>query len=140
VLEIGGEALVISHDALAEGLHFLPGQDPADLAWKLVATNLSDLAAKGAEPLGVLLGYQLGEHDARLVERRALHQANDRREPRRFADRVHADEERTFDIDRASGYGPTGPPGHRPPLAGPPPFRRRTHAPRASPTSGGSAR
>jgi thiamine-monophosphate kinase len=67
VLEIGGEALVITHDAMAEGLHFLPGQDPADVAWKLVATNLSDLAAKGAEPLGVLLGYQLGPEDARFV-------------------------------------------------------------------------
>lgn len=68
VLEIGGEALVITHDAMAEGLHFLPGQDPADLAWKLVATNLSDLAAKGAEPLGVLLGYQLGQDDTRFIE------------------------------------------------------------------------
>jgi thiamine-monophosphate kinase len=68
VLEIGGEALVVTHDAMAEGLHFLPGQDPADLAWKLVTTNLSDLAAKGAEPLGVLLGYQLGHDDARFIE------------------------------------------------------------------------
>ncbi len=68
VLEIGGEALVITHDAMAEGIHFLPGQDPADLAWKLVATNLSDLAGKGAAPLGVLLGYQLGTDDSRFVE------------------------------------------------------------------------
>lgn len=68
VLEIGREALVITHDAMAEGLHFLPGQDAADLAWKLVATNLSDLAAKGAEPLGVLLGYQLGQDDMRFAE------------------------------------------------------------------------
>ncbi|WP_088307850.1 thiamine-phosphate kinase [Novosphingobium sp. B 225] len=68
VLEIGGEALVLTHDMLVEGVHFLPGQDPADVAWKLVATNLSDLAAKGAEPLGVLLGYQLGEDDARFLE------------------------------------------------------------------------
>lgn len=60
--------LVLTHDAMAEGLHFLPGQDPADIAWKLVATNLSDLAAKGAEPLGVLLGYQLANDDARFVE------------------------------------------------------------------------
>ena len=52
---------------MAEGLHFLPEQDPADVAWKLVATNLSDLAAKGAEPLGVLLGYQLGSNDARFL-------------------------------------------------------------------------
>lgn len=67
VLEVGGEALVLTHDALVEGLHFMPGQDPADVAWKLVATNLSDLAAKGAEPLGVLLGYQLGADDARFL-------------------------------------------------------------------------
>ena len=67
MLEFGGEALILTHDAMAEGVHFLPGQDPADVAWKLVATNLSDLAAKGAEPLGVLLGYQLGSDDARFV-------------------------------------------------------------------------
>ena len=67
VLEIGGEALVITHDMMAEGVHWLAGQDPADVAWKLVAVNLSDLAAKGAEPLGVLLGYTLGTRDARFV-------------------------------------------------------------------------
>lgn len=75
VLEIGGEALVLTHDMLVEGVHFLPGQDPADVAWKLVATNLSDLAAKGAEPLGVLLGYQLGPDDARFLD--GLHEVLD---------------------------------------------------------------
>ncbi len=67
MLEFGAETLIITHDAMAAGIHFLPGQDPADIAWKLVASNLSDLAAKGAEPLGVLLGYQLGGDDARFV-------------------------------------------------------------------------
>lgn len=67
VLEFAGEALVLTHDMLVEGVHFLPGQDPADIAWKLVATNMSDLAAKGAEPLVVLLGYSLGHDDARFV-------------------------------------------------------------------------
>ncbi|MFT4026070.1 MAG: thiamine-phosphate kinase [Novosphingobium sp.] len=67
VIELGGEALVLTHDMMAEGVHFLAGQDPADVAWKLVATNLSDLAAKGAEPVGVLLGYALGEDDARFL-------------------------------------------------------------------------
>lgn len=68
MLDIGTETLVLTHDAMAAGVHFLPEQDPADVAWKLVATNLSDLAAKGARPLGVLLGYQLAEGSARFVE------------------------------------------------------------------------
>lgn len=68
VIEVGGEALVLTHDMMAEGVHFLAGQDPADVAWKLVATNMSDLAAKGAEPVGVLLGYALGDNDARFLE------------------------------------------------------------------------
>ncbi|GAA3262129.1 hypothetical protein GCM10020258_26120 [Sphingomonas yabuuchiae] len=40
--------LVVTTDTLVEGVHFLPHDPPADIAWKLVATNLSDLAAKGA--------------------------------------------------------------------------------------------
>lgn len=68
VLDFGGEALVLTHDMMVEGIHWLPGQDMADVAWKLVATNLSDLAAKGAVPVGVLLGFTLGEEDARFVE------------------------------------------------------------------------
>jgi len=63
VLEVGPVTLVLTHDMLVEGVHFLPAQSPADVAWKLVAANLSDLAAKGADPLGVLLGYMLGEDD-----------------------------------------------------------------------------
>ena len=67
MLEIGNETLILTHDAMAEGVHYLAGQDPADIAWKLVATNMSDLAAKGAEPLGVLLGYMFGRDDARFL-------------------------------------------------------------------------
>ena len=68
VLELGNECLVLTHDMMVEGVHWLRSQDPADVAWKLVAVNLSDLAAKGAEPLGVLLGYTLGAGDARFLE------------------------------------------------------------------------
>jgi thiamine-monophosphate kinase len=63
VLEIGGRSLVLTHDMLVEGVHYLPDDPPGDVAWKLVAVNLSDLAAKGARPLGVLLGYSLGESE-----------------------------------------------------------------------------
>ena len=73
VLEIGEETLVLTHDTLVEGVHMLPGADPADTAWKLVATNMSDLAAKGAEPVGVLLSHMLGGDDARFLE--GLHSA-----------------------------------------------------------------
>jgi thiamine-monophosphate kinase len=61
VLEVGGTCLVLTHDMLVEGVHFLPDDPPQDVAWKLLAVNLSDLAAKGARPLGVLLGFALGD-------------------------------------------------------------------------------
>ena len=51
--------LVLTHDMIVEGVHYLAGDPPEDVAWKLVAVNLSDLAAKGAWPLAVLLGYTL---------------------------------------------------------------------------------
>lgn len=73
VLPFGGETMVLTHDMMVEGVHWLAGQDMADVAWKLVATNLSDLAAKGAEPVGVLLGFTLGEDDTRFVQ--GLHDA-----------------------------------------------------------------
>jgi thiamine-monophosphate kinase len=63
VLEVGGTCLVLTHDMIVEGIHFLPDDPPADVAWKLVAANLSDLAAKGAAPLGALLGYSLSDDE-----------------------------------------------------------------------------
>lgn len=50
-----GFDLVVTKDALVAGVHFLP-DDPLDLvACKLLRTNLSDLAAKAAEPYGYFL-------------------------------------------------------------------------------------
>ncbi|WP_394731224.1 thiamine-phosphate kinase [Altererythrobacter sp. GH1-8] len=68
MLEIGRETLVLTHDVMAEGTHFRPDADMADVAWKLVAVNLSDLAAKGADPVGVLLGHNLSVDDSRFLE------------------------------------------------------------------------
>jgi len=59
VLSAPPGALVLTHDMLVEGVHFLSGDPAGDVAWKLLAVNLSDLAAKGATPLGVLMGYGL---------------------------------------------------------------------------------
>lgn len=50
-----GWELVVTTDAVVEGVHFLPDTPPELVARKLLRVNLSDLAAKGAEPFG----YQL---------------------------------------------------------------------------------
>lgn len=55
--------LVLTHDVMVEGVHWPAGDPAGDVGWKLVAVNLSDLAAKGATPLGVLLGFPLGDAD-----------------------------------------------------------------------------
>ncbi len=54
-----GRDLVLTTDMLASGVHFLPDDPPKTVAHKLLAQNLSDLAAKGAVPLGCLLGLAL---------------------------------------------------------------------------------
>jgi len=56
-----GHDLVVTKDALVEGVHFL-ATDPLDtVAQKLLRVNLSDLAAKGAEPFGYLLACHWSE-------------------------------------------------------------------------------
>jgi thiamine-monophosphate kinase len=54
-----GRELVLKTDTIVEGVHYLPGDPPALVAKKLLRVNLSDLAAKGAEPLGYLLDLTL---------------------------------------------------------------------------------
>jgi thiamine-monophosphate kinase len=50
-----GADLVVTTDALVAGVHFFAGDAPADIAWKALAVNVSDLVAKGA----TLLAYSL---------------------------------------------------------------------------------
>jgi thiamine-monophosphate kinase len=47
--------LVLKTDPIAEGVHFLVGEEPQDVGWKALAVNVSDLAAKGAAPAHYLL-------------------------------------------------------------------------------------
>ena len=64
------DGMVITHDTIVEGVHYLPFDPPASVGWKLVAVNLSDLAAKGASPAGALLSLTLsgdGEWEAEFV-------------------------------------------------------------------------
>lgn len=64
VLPVGDARLILTSDTMVEGVHYLPTDPPADIGWKLAAVNLSDLAAKGARPLGCLLNYALsGDED-----------------------------------------------------------------------------
>lgn len=67
VFEFGNETLIVTHDMMAEGTHFLPEAKMADVAWKLVTMNLSDLASKGAKPLGAFLGASLGRDDEGFI-------------------------------------------------------------------------
>jgi thiamine-monophosphate kinase len=50
-----GRDLVLTADAMVGGVHFLPDDPPDLVGRKLLRVNLSDLAAKGATPLGYLM-------------------------------------------------------------------------------------
>ena len=57
------DGLVLTHDSIAEEVHFLSSDPPASVGWKLVAVNLSDLAGKGATPAAALLSLALSGDD-----------------------------------------------------------------------------
>lgn len=56
-----GCELVLTTDAIAAGVHFIGDESPADLAWKALAVNVSDLIAKGAKPVAYLMALALPE-------------------------------------------------------------------------------
>lgn len=60
-----GTELVLKTDPIAEGIHFLPGDSPEDIAWKALAVNVSDIVAKGARPLAYLMALSFPEPPAR---------------------------------------------------------------------------
>src|SRR5262249_22644102 len=75
-----GTDLVLKTDPIAEGVHFLPDAEPADVAWKALAVNVSDLAAKGATPAAYLLAlsFPAAPRRSRVVAfARGLRQAQD---------------------------------------------------------------
>jgi thiamine-monophosphate kinase len=59
ILKSSGEDIVITTDAIVEGVHFLPSDPPDTIARKALRVNLSDLAAKGAVPAGFVLTLAL---------------------------------------------------------------------------------
>jgi thiamine-monophosphate kinase len=61
VAERPGQDIIVTKDMLTAGLHFFADDPPGAIARKALRVNLSDLAAKGAEPCGFLLGLALPE-------------------------------------------------------------------------------
>ncbi len=60
---VPGRQLVVAMDTLNAGVHFPLDTAPADIGWKALAVNLSDLAAMGAEPAWCTLSLSLPERD-----------------------------------------------------------------------------
>jgi thiamine-monophosphate kinase len=56
-----GTEMVLKTDPVVAGVHFFADDDPADIAWKALAVNVSDLAAKGATPRIYLMALSLPE-------------------------------------------------------------------------------
>jgi thiamine-monophosphate kinase len=68
ILKALGEDIVVTSDAIVEGVHYLPGDPPDTVARKALRTNLSDLAAKGAIPAGFVLTLALRAADENWLE------------------------------------------------------------------------
>ena len=62
-LKARGEDIVVTTDAIVEGVHFLPDDPPDTIARKALRVNLSDIAAKGATPAGFVLTLALRSVD-----------------------------------------------------------------------------
>jgi thiamine-monophosphate kinase len=62
-LKSDGSDIVVTTDAIVEGVHFLPDDPPDTVARKALRVNLSDLAAKGAVPAGFVLTLALRSSD-----------------------------------------------------------------------------
>jgi len=70
VLDVEGVGLVATTDMLVQSTHFPPEATPEHMARKAVVVNISDLAAMGAEPLGLLFSVALPRSlDMKFVER-----------------------------------------------------------------------
>ena len=56
-----GVDLVVTNDPVRAGVHFFADDDARDIAWKALAVNVSDLVAKGAEPVGYVMALAFPE-------------------------------------------------------------------------------
>ncbi|GAB3378868.1 thiamine-phosphate kinase [Lysobacter fragariae] len=63
-----GRHLVVATDTLNRGVHFPDNTAPADIGWKALAVNLSDLASMAAQPAWCTLSLSLPQGDADWVD------------------------------------------------------------------------
>jgi thiamine-monophosphate kinase len=68
VLKALGDDIVVTTDAIVEGVHFLSDDPPQTIAKKALRVNLSDLAAKGATPAGFVLTLALRKVDETKID------------------------------------------------------------------------
>lgn len=67
ILKGSSDDLVVTTDAIVEGVHFLADDPPDTIARKALRVNLSDLAAKGATPAGFVLTLALRDLNERWL-------------------------------------------------------------------------
>ena len=69
ILSSSGEDIVVTTDAVVEGVHYLAADPPDTIARKALRVNLSDLAAKGAVPAGFVLTLALRSREDAWLRR-----------------------------------------------------------------------
>ncbi|MCK5459239.1 MAG: thiamine-phosphate kinase, partial [Thermoplasmatales archaeon] len=65
-IDLGDEYLLVSTDMISEKTHIPEQMTPFQIGWFIVAINLSDIAAKGGEPLGLVLSFGLPKNTTEL--------------------------------------------------------------------------
>src|SRR6201989_19377 len=68
LLKSSADDIVVTTDAIVEGVHFLADDPPDTIARKALRVNLSDLAAKGAVPAGFVLTLAISKVDEAWLE------------------------------------------------------------------------
>jgi thiamine-monophosphate kinase len=75
-ISMGTNYLLVTTDMMFQRTHIPPQMTPYQMGWFLVAINLSDIAAKGGIPLGLVLSYGLPKHTSELFLKRLTEGAN----------------------------------------------------------------
>jgi len=76
-LEFGDDYLLVSTDMITEKTHIPDVMTPWQIGWFIVAINLSDIAAKGGQPLGLVLSLGLTKDTTELFLKELTKGAND---------------------------------------------------------------